>query len=260
MRLRKLNFFCPDCYLAALALIGLTWAQPAHADEKPAITVSAAASLKDVLTAINSRYPNATINVTYGSSGSLQRQIEEGAPADVFIAAAAKNMDQLAGANLVDVASRRDVATNRLVLVVPAAGNPLHSFKDLNLPEVRRFAMGEPESVPAGAYAREVLTNLKIYEAVKPKAVYGKDVRGVLTQVEQGNVDAGIVYWTDALTSPQVKIAATSPAKLHQPIAYPAAVVADSKNKPAAAAYLRFLSGAVARKIFKSYGFLAPKR
>ena len=120
--------------------------------------------------------------------------------------------------------------------------------------------MGAPESVPAGKYAQEVLNNLHIYGSVFPKAVLGKDVREVLTQVELGNVDAGIVYKTDALTSRQVKIAATAPAKLHKPITYPAAVVSDSKNKSAATAYVRFLSGPVAKKIFKKYGFLAPKQ
>ena len=245
---------------AALALIAAPLPTVlVRAEDKPAITVSAAASLKDVLTEIDGKYTGAIVNVTYGSSGSLQRQIEEGAPVDVFISAAAKNMDQLSKANLVDTASRRDVAANRLVLVVPSGGKPLHSFKDLGKPTVVRFAMGEPESVPAGSYAREVLTNLKIYQAVQPKAVYGKDVRGGLSQVEEGNVDAGIVYRTDALTTAKVKIVAVAPAKLHQPILYPAAVVTDSRNKAAATAYLRFLSGPVARKIFKSYGFLAPK-
>jgi len=158
------------------------------------------------------------------------------------------------------VSTRRNIAANRLVLVVARDEALVNSFKDLNKPVVKRFAMGAPDSVPAGKYARNVLTNLKIYAAVIPKAVLGKDVREVLTQVELGNVDAGIVYKSDALASRQLRIAATAPSRLHKPIVYPAAVVADSRNQAAAAAYVRFLSGPVARKVFKKYGFLAAKR
>ncbi|BCM93974.1 molybdate-binding protein ModA [Abditibacteriota bacterium] len=245
---------------AALFLLPLALTTPSMAQGKPALTISAAASMKDALTEINNRYSAATVSVNYGASGALQRQIEQGAPVDVFISAAAKNMDDLAKANLVDAATRRNVAANRLVLVVPSGGSSIDSFTDLNKPSVKRFAMGAPESVPAGKYAQEVLSNLKIYDSVFPKAILGKDVREVLTQVELGNVDAGIVYKTDALTSHQVKIVATAPAKLHKPIIYPAAVVSDSKNKPAAAAYVRFLASPTAKNIFKKYGFLAPKK
>lgn len=244
----------------ALLLLPLAHNIPATAQEKPALTISAAASMKDALGEINGRYQAATVSVNYGASGALQRQIEQGAPVDVFISAASKNMDELDKANLVDSATRRNIAANRLVLVVPASGSSLDSFTDLNKPSVKRFAMGAPESVPAGKYAQEVLSNLKIYQAVLPKAVLGKDVREVLTQVELGNVDAGIVYKTDALTSRQVKIAATAPLKLHHPILYPVAVVSDAKNKAAAGAYVRFLAGPTAQKIFKKYGFLSVKK
>lgn len=216
--------------------------------------------MKDALSEINALYSAATVSVNYGASGALQHQIENGAPVDVFISAAAKNMDDLQRGHLVDAATRRDIAANRLVLVVPLSSSGVHSFTDLNKPIIKRFAMGAPESVPAGKYAQQVLTNLNIYGSVTPKAVLGKDVREVLTQVELGNVDAGIVYKTDALTSKQVRIAATAPTKLHSPILYPAAVVSDSKDKPAAMAYVRFLASGTAKKIFKKYGFLAPKK
>lgn len=231
----------------------------ARAAQKPALTVSAAASMKDALGEINARYGEATVSLNLGASGALQRQIEQGAPVDVFVSAATKNMDELAAAELVDRATRRNVAANRLVLVVPLLRSKVNSFSDLNKATVKRFAMGAPDSVPAGKYAEEVLTSLKIYKTVSAKAVLGKDVREVLTQVELGNVDAGIVYATDARTSRQVRIAATAPTKLHLPILYPAAVVSDSKNKAAATAYVRFLSGPVAQKIFKKYGFQPAK-
>lgn len=245
---------------SALFLGPLMFHTPLMAQEKPALTISAAASLKDALTEINNRYRAATVSVNYGASGALQHQIEQGAPVDVFISAAVKNMDELAKDHLVNIATRRNIAANRLVLVVPVGSSTIHSFADLNTPKVRQFAMGAPASVPAGKYAQEVLSNLKIYQAVFPKAVLGKDVREVLTQVALGNVDAGIVYKTDALTSKQVKIAAMAPVKLHRPILYPAAVVSDSKNKAAAGAYVRFLIGPIAQKVFQKYGFLAPKK
>lgn len=252
----KRRFFLCGALAASTAL--LTWERLAPAQQKPSLTISAAASMKEALTEINNSFGAATISVNYGASGALERQIEQGAPVDVFLSAASKNMDELVKAHLVNAATRRNIAANRLVLVVPADTTSIHSFRDLNTAKVTRFAMGAPDSVPAGKYAQQVLTNLKIYAAVAPKAVLGKDVREVLTQVELGNVDAGIVYKTDALTSKQVKIVATAPAGLHKPILYPVAVVSDSKNKSAAGAYVRFLAGPVAGKIFKKYGFLIP--
>ena len=231
------------------------------AKAQPELTVSAAASMKDALSEVNGQYKAAKVIVNYGASGALQRQIENGAPVDVFISAATKNMDELAKAKLVDAATRRNLVANRLVLVVPATGSStIDSFTDLNKPSIKRFAMGAPESVPAGKYAQQVLTNLKFYGSVFPKAILSKDVREVLTQVELGNVDAGIVYKTDALTSKGVRIAATAPAKLHSPITYPVAVVSDSKQKALAGDYLRFLVGPKAKSIFKKYGFLAVKK
>jgi len=244
--------------IAALLAALLALTPTVRAQDKPTLTISAAASLKDVLTAIDSRYNAATIQVNFGASGALQHQIEQGAPVDVFLSAAAKNMDALAAANLVDAGTRRNIAGNRLVLVVPAGSNsPVHGFQDLL--NVAHFAMGAPDSVPAGNYAKQVLTALNLWTAAQPHAVYGKDVREVLTQVELGNVDAGIVYKTDALTSDKVTIVATADEKLHAPIVYPGAVVSDSKFKVAALAYLQFLGSGPARKLFKSFGFVPVK-
>lgn len=245
---------------SALLLWLLVFRAPVAAVTKPSLIISAAASMKDALREINGRYGSANIRVNYGASGALQRQIEQGAPIDVFLSADSRNMDELVKANLVDASTRRNVAANRLVLIAPVGNSWIRSFTDLNQPGVKRFAMGAPQSVPAGKYAQEVLSNLKIYNAVLPKALMGKDVREVLTQVESGNVDAGILYKTDALTSKRVRIAATAPATLHKPILYPVAVVKDSKNKAAASAYVRFLAGPITKSIFKKYGFLPPKR
>lgn len=243
--------------LAALLLSGPT--PRAQAQTKPRLLISAAASLKDALIEINTRYVGAKVYVNYGASGTLQRQIEQGAPVDVFVSAATKNMNELVKSRLVDGTSRRNVAANRLVLVVPSAERSnIRSFADLAKPGVRRVALGNPDSVPAGSYARQALTKLGIYGTVARKAVLGKDVREVLTQVELGNVEAGIVYKTDALISRQVRIVATAPTNLHLPIVYPAGVISDSRQKVAASNYLRFLATPTARNIFKKYGFLAP--
>lgn len=241
-------------------LVGPPTPSPVQAQPRPTLTVSAAASLKDVLERVNAQFSGANVQMNYGSSGSLQRQIEQGAPVDVFVAAARKNMDQLAAARLVEAAGRRDVASNRLVLVVPTGDSNLTSFRQLSGSAVKRVAMGEPGSVPAGSYARELLTRLHIYEAVAVKAVLGKDVRSVLTQVELGNVDAGIVYRTDALSSSRVRIVAQAPLQMHKAIVYPAAVVTASRKPDLARRYLRFLSGPQARATFLKFGFGLPRR
>lgn len=232
---------------------------PVASAAKPELTVSAAASFKDALEEIDAGYPAATVHANYGASGSLQQQIVQGAPVDVFISAAKKNMDELEKASLIDPATRKDVAANRLVLVVPAnAPKLVTSFHDLGKDSVRQVALGTPETVPAGKYAQQVLHNLYLADKVNAKAVLCKDVRGVLTQVELGNVDAGIVYRTDALISDKVRIVATSPENLHQPIRYPVAVVSASKNSAAAAAYTKYLNGPKAQAVLRKYGFLAP--
>lgn len=229
------------------------------AAEKPQLTVSAAASLKDALNEINRGYGAATVTVNYGASGALQQQISQGAPVDAFISAAAKNMDALVAEGLVEPGSRADIAANRLVLVVPTkADKTVTSFRDLAKPSVTHVAMGSPDSVPAGKYAVQVLKKLNLAAAVSRKAVYGKDVRAVLTQVELGNVDAGIVYRTDALTSKKVRIVSTAPVSLHSPIRYPAAAIAGRPSVVAAKGYVRYLSGPQAQKILRRYGFITP--
>src|ERR1700722_10811369 len=133
----------------------------------------------------------------------------------------------------------------------------LMSFKDLTQVDVKRVALGEPVSVPAGQYAKETLISLGIYDAVNAKAVLGKDVRQVLTYVETGNVDAGIVYATDAISSEKVAVVATAPLKSHSLVIYPAAVIQDTKNPVAAKAFLDFLAGPRGTAVFEKYGFKA---
>lgn len=221
------------------------------------LMVSAAASMKDALTEISQKYPHAAIKFNFGGSGTLQRQIENGAPVDVFIAAADKNMDELQRAHLIDAATRRVLARNRLVLIVPKHSKlKIHSFGELKNRAVTNFAIGAPQSVPAGRYAQQVLSKLGIWTSVESKAVRGKDVRAVLTQAELGNVDAGIVYRTDAAISAQVKVVATAPETAHAPIRYPLAVVAASTKQNAAKKFTAFLQSATAKRVLRRYGFI----
>ena len=235
----------------------LSAAQPQqHTD----LTVSAAISLKDALDAIKQAYasqaPTVSLSMNYGASGTLQLQIEQGAPVDVFASAAPKQMDALQSKGLLLEGTRKDLLRNEIVLIVPNDSNgAVKSFQDLAKPDVKKVALGEPVAVPAGKYAQEVLTHIGIYDQVNAKAVLAKDVRQVLTYVESGDVDAGIVYKTDALSSSKVKIIAQATEDSHEPVIYPVAVIKTTKDPAAAKAFEDFLSGPEARAIFEKYGF-----
>lgn len=231
---------------------------PVMAQQTP-LTVSAAISLSNALQEVKSLYqssqPNVNITYNFGASGALEQQIEQGAPVDVFFSAAAKQMNALQQKNLLLPGTRRNLLTNRLVLITPRNGAVLDSFRDLTRSQVKKIAIGEPRSVPAGQYAQEVLTNLKIFATLKPKFVYGSNVRQVLSFVETGNADAGIVYATDAKQAQSVRVGPTAPENLHSPIVYPVAVLKDSRNAAAAKDFVQFLSSSQARGVFQKYGF-----
>ena len=225
------------------------------------LTVSAAASMQDALQEIanlyNQKQPQAKIVFNFGSSGSLQHQIEQGAPIDLFISAAPQQMDRLEQQELLLSETRKDLVKNQMVLVVPQDKAQINDFSDLGKQSVEQIALGEPNSVPAGQYAREILTNLNLSDKVASKAVYAKDVRQVLNYVATKNTDAGIVYQTDARNA-KVKIVATAPETAYSPVVYPVAVVRDSKNSLAARQMLEFLFTPEAQAIFKRYGFMLP--
>ncbi|HEV2488762.1 MAG TPA: molybdate ABC transporter substrate-binding protein [Candidatus Acidoferrales bacterium] len=228
------------------------------------ITVSAAISLKDVLNQIAQLYraenPETVIHFNLGASGSLQLQIEQGAPVDIFISAAPKQMDALESEGLLLSGTRENLVKNEVVLIVPRGKTTISSFQDLTHPDVKLIAIGEPQAVPAGKYAQEILAHFGLYALLKPKFVEAQDVRQVLTFVETGNVDAGIVYRTDAMTSKQVTIVAAAPENSHSPVLYPVAVIKNSQNPSAAKAFVRFLLGAKAGAVFQKYGFLPANR
>lgn len=223
------------------------------------LTVSAAISLSNALQEIKPIYqrskPNVNITYNFGASGALQQQIEQGAPVDVFFSAAAKQMDALQRKNLLVPGTRKTLLTNRLVLITPRNAPALTSFRDLTSAQVQRIVIAEPRSVPAGQYAQELLTNLKIFDSLKSKLVYGNNVRQGLSYVETGNVDAGIVYTTDAKPSNAIRVGATAPSNLHSSIVYPVAALKNSRNVAAAKEFGQFLSSPQAGAVFEKYGF-----
>ncbi|MDJ0737233.1 MAG: molybdate ABC transporter substrate-binding protein [Nostocaceae cyanobacterium] len=229
------------------------------ASESANLTISAAASLKDAMEQIKPLYeqkkPNIKLTYNFGGSGSLQQQIEQGAPVDIFISAATKQMDALEKKGLLLDNTRKNLLKNEIVLIVPKNATGIKDFLDLNNQRIQKIAMGEPKSVPAGQYTQEVLTNLNIFEQVKPKAIFARDVRQALNYVETGNVDAGIVYLSDAKSSSRVKIVATAPATSHSPVVYPIAALKTTKNPKVAQDLIDFISSNRTKTVFENQGF-----
>ncbi len=224
------------------------------------LLVSAAASLTDVLNELGDIYmeenSNVDIKFSYGSSGALQAQIEEGAPVDVFFSAAQKQMDALEEGGHIVSDTRKTLLINKVVLIAPVDSQlEIESFEDLLKDDIEKIAIGDPSNVPVGQYSEEMFTNLNILDDITPKAVYATDVRTVLTWVESGEVDCGLVYATDAYTTDKVKIIAESPEGSHKEVSYPIAAIKDSKNLDAAKAFIDFLSTEEVAETFKKYGF-----
>ena len=190
----------------------------------------------------------------FGASGTLAREIEQGAPVDAILSAGTKPIDALQAKGLLVAGTRVDLLRNALVLIAPQ-DSKLAGFDDLAQPAVRLVAMGDPAGVPAGQYGLETLNALQLYDKIKSKVVLGKDVRQVLTYVETGNVDAGLVYATDARISTKVRVVAVAPESSHHPIVYPVAIVAGSSNQGAVRDFIAFLSSPTARAIFVKHGF-----
>lgn len=230
--------------------------------EKVELTILAAASLTDVCNEIKKKYEEANDNVTltfsYGSSGALQTQIEEGAPADVFMSAAMKQMNALDEEGLMETDTIVELLENKVVLIVPKDSElSITEFSDVAEDEVNLIGLGDPESVPVGQYAEEIFTSLGILDTVHEKANYGTDVRNVLTWVETGVVDCGVVYATDASTTENVTVVSFAPDGSCTPVIYPVGMVKSSGNSEAARAFIAYLQSEEARKMFESYGFSA---
>ncbi|MDE3067052.1 MAG: molybdate ABC transporter substrate-binding protein [Verrucomicrobiota bacterium] len=235
----------------------------AHALHAAPVTVFAAASLTDALKAVAADYEQHSdhhIVFNFAASSTLARQIEAGAPADVFFSADEGWMDALAKRNLIVNATRRTRLSNALVVVVPAKGGAaLTNLADLAAPNIKRIALADPRAVPAGIYAKALLEKDHLWAAVEPKVVPTENVRACLAAVASGNVDAGIVYKTDAAISRKVKTVMAVPPSAGPRIAYPMALLKDAPEPEAAKNFLYFLSGNEAGDIFARYGFIPLK-
>jgi molybdate transport system substrate-binding protein len=249
----------PNLKPIIMLLLGamIIWTAPAYADQE--LIVSAAASLTNALQEVAGQFekahPGTKIVCNFAASGSLLQQIAQGAPVDVFASADQKTMNQAQEKGLIVPASRKNFVSNALVLIAPAeAGVPLAGLSDLVSEKVKRVAVGNPESVPVGRYTQEALTKAGLWETLKPKFIYGESVRQVLDYVMRGEVDAGFVFATDAgIVQGKVKVVAE--VQGHQPIIYPAALVAASPKQALAQSFVDFLLSPAAQEIFKKYGF-----
>jgi len=224
------------------------------------ITVSAAASLTDVIGEAARVYGDSTgidVVTRFGASGVLARAIEEGTSADVFISADAGWVEELGKRGLLDLATARILAWNRLVFVTPAVDSAEAIATPPALVNLKAIAIGDPKTVPAGHYAEQALTKLSLWPLLETKLVKATDVRAVLSLVETEQVEGGVVYATDALTSSKVRVAFTFPEGSHDPVAYPGAVLSGSRHPKPALSFLEFLSSPKGRAIFASFGFQA---
>jgi molybdate transport system substrate-binding protein len=246
--------------LLTLSLIGCGKANNNITQAAPKeLMISAAASLKNSLTEIQKDYvqknPNIKLTFNFSGSGTLQQQIEQGAPADLFISAGNAQMDALEQKNLLLKESRVNLLGNDLVLIASKDNKSITSVQDLSKSEVGKVAVCAPESAPAGRYAKESLTNFRLWDTLQPKLVLAKDVNQVLNYVETGNTDAGFLYQSDVQGSTKVKTVAVIPATSHSPIVYPAAIIASSKNKQETEDFLKYLQSSKIQQIFIKYGF-----
>jgi len=267
MKKNRVNLFTAFNGFFFLLLLALTTfvmaaGEAKKAKEKYSLNVFAAASLTEALNEIATLYkaaaPEATLTFNFDSSGKLQTQIENGAEADLFLSAGQKQMDAIA-ATYIDSTTRKDLLVNQVVLIVPKNSKKnIKSFEDCLGDKVSLIAIGN-SSVPVGQYTEEIFKSLNGWDKITAKASLGTNVKEVLSQVESGSVDAGIVYATDAATAKNVKVVAEAPKGSHKPAIYPVAVLKKSAQPKEAKAFLDYLSTPKATAVFKKIGFEVVK-
>jgi len=246
----------------ALALLVVLLTAPAALAQD--VTLSVAISLKDAVEELGRQFaagrPGVTLRYNFGASGDLQKQIEAGAPVDLFLSAATRQMDELEKQKLIVVASRKAFARNVLTVIKPADSKvDITSANDLLEARVTRIVIGQPKTVPAGQYAEESLRKLGLWDRLQPKLVFSENVRQALDYVARGEVDAGFVYTTDAATRAQgVKEAFRPPEDTYRPVVYPGAVVTASKQPALAQAFLDLMGSAQGQAVLAKYGFQPP--
>jgi molybdate transport system substrate-binding protein len=239
------------------ALIGAASQNACAAD----VIVSAAASLSnsfnDIGKLYEAKHPGDKIVANFAASDVLLKQIEQGAPADVFASADEQTMDRAAQSNAIDKSTRKDFAANTLVLIVGANAKPPAKLDDIAGGDYTHIAIGNPDSVPAGRYAKEALTSAKLWDKIQPQIVPAQNVRQALDYVARGEAQVGFVYATDAETQKdKVRVAMTVPTST--PVRYPIAVTAKSQHAAAAKAFVDFVNSAEGQAVLKKYGFSAP--
>ena len=255
--MKKHIFTTAGLLLVALAG-GCSEASTEKAAPETVLTVSAASSLQDVLEDIAHEFqkdhPEINIRLNLGASGSLMEQIEQGAPVDLFISASAEKFLELTEHELID--EQANLARNELVLIVPAdADGQVQHFHDMTDEHVEKIAIGTVDVVPAGTYGKQALEYYEVWDSVEEKIVYAKDVRQVLTYVETNNVQAGIVYQTDALASPKVKVVESAEESSHDAIIYPAGIISRTEYPEEAALFFQYLTSEEALNSWETYGF-----
>lgn len=248
----------PLCGLLLLLSL-LISAFPVFAKKRTTLPICAGMGLKDALMTLKNlyeeRHSDILLEINFASSGALQKQIEQGAPAELFLAAGQKEMNALEAQNLIVQKSRCDLLGNTLVLIVAEEKkHQIRSFSDLPK-HAASFAIGHPGSVPAGRYGKETLTSLDLWSQMESRMVLAKNVRAVLAYVDSGNADAGLVYRTDTLMLGSAVIAATPPANSHSPIVFPAALIANGRYPAETRQFFEFLQSSEAGEIFARYGF-----
>lgn len=238
---------------------------PVNTEQKQAeieLVISAAASLKDSLNELQPVFeeqnPGVKLLFNFGASGALQKQIEQGAPTDVFLSAGQKQMKTLISKKLIDANQSTDFLKNDLVLIAPAGVKSPATLQSLAEDKITRIAVGEPGSVPAGEYTKETLEYYKLWDKLQPKLVFAKDVRQVLTYVETGNAEAGFVYRSDAQMSTKTDVLFTMDPMSHHAIVYPEGIVKATKHPKEAQAFYDFMLSKETRKVFMKYGFSLP--
>jgi molybdate transport system substrate-binding protein len=228
------------------------------------ILISAAISLKDAFEELGSIYERQTgvrVRLNLGASGLLQKQIEAGAPADIFASAGEKQMNELQARGLILNETRQNLVRNSLVLVVPVRSRfPLHSFEDLLRPEVTRLAIGNPKTVPAGQYASQALKSLRLWNKLESRMVLAENVRQVLDYVAREEVEAGVVYASDvAVAHGKVLVAASAPEDSHNPILYPIAAVKTTEYRSDSIRFIDLALSRTGQEVLAKYGFI-PSR
>lgn len=255
MKFMRVTFLIFVCFTL---LIGCSSNKELSNKKEVSLTISAAASLSEALTDIKEEFikenPDINLVLNFGGSGSLMQQIKQGAPVDVFFSAAELPFQTLLDAELIDREHQSAIIGNSLTLVTPKE-KPIDSLESLENETVKKIAIGTPDSVPAGMYAKQSLISTGIWENIESKLVMAKNVRQVLTYVETGNVDAGFVYNTDAANSESIHVIEEIQDELHDPIIYPAGVVTTTKHKDESVLFFQYLQSSTARTIFKKYGF-----